>query len=93
MVTKKKSNVRQDDPYDQANKLHKLRKLDANPYRNMWRDTYIVEVGRTEDTVAFDVREKSTGGAAGRTITTPGFLRYDAEKRTGPRTTKKSSKK
>ncbi len=86
----KKSNVRKDDPYDQANKFQREA---ANPYMNPWRDQYDVEVGRSGDDVAFDIRRKSTGGAAGRTITTPSFLRNAAEKQTGPRKTKKSSKK
>jgi hypothetical protein len=88
--TVKKSNVRQDDPYDLFNKFQR----DArNQYTNMWTDTYDVEVGRDGDNVAFDVRFKKTGGAAGRTLTKPSTLRNDAEKRTGPRKTKKSSKK
>ena len=86
----KKSNVRKDDPYDQANKFQREA---ANPYMNMWRDRYTVEVGRTDDAVAYDFPRKLTGGAAGRTITTPSFLRKDAENRTGPRKTKKSFKK
>ena len=86
----KKSNVRQDDPYDQANKL---RRESLNTYMDMWRDRYTVELGGSSDAMEFAFPKKSTGGAAGKTITTPAFLRSDAEKRTGPRTTKKSSKK
>ena len=86
----KKSNVRKDDPYDQANKFQREA---ANPYMNMWRDRYTVELGGDADSTEFAFPKKSTGGAAGRTITTPAFLRSDAEKRTGPRKTKKSSKK
>ncbi len=86
----KKSNVRKDDPYDQANKS---RREAANPYMNMWRDKYTIELGRSDDAVEYFFGPKSSGGAAGRTITTPSFLRSDAEKRTGPRKTKKSLKK
>ena len=92
----KKSNVRQDDPYD--NRARNAKAITENAkmmaeYAKTYKDWYHVEVARSEDLVMFEERKKSTGGAAGRTITTPSFLRSDAEKRTGPRTTKKSSKK
>ena len=85
----KKSNVRQDDPYDNRARNAKA----IAEYAKTVKDFYNVEVARSEDLVMFEERKKSTGGAAGRTITTPSFLRSDAETRTGPRTTKKSSKK
>ena len=85
----KKSNVRQDDPYDNRARNAKS----SAEYAKTVKDFYYKEVARSEDLVMFEDRKKSTGGAAGRTITTPSFLRSDAETRTGPRTTKKSSKK
>lgn len=79
----KKSNVRQDDPYDYANKSWRQ---SSNPHMDSWRDLYAkfdVHPGQPlPEVFAIDFKKKNTGGAAGRTITTPAFLRSDAEKRT-----------
>jgi len=74
----KKSNVRQDDPYDSRARNAKS----LNEFTKRFKDFYDVEVARSGNEVMFESRKKSSGGAAGPTITNPYILREDAEKRT-----------
>jgi len=87
----KKSNVRQDDPYDSRARTTKA----LEEYKKSVKDFYNVEVARSEDLVMHEERKKSSRGAAGPTITNPYILRFDAEQQTvgmAKRTSLKSTK-
>lgn len=73
--------IPQKDKYEAAIYNRAARADNKKDSERIAKNVYFKEVARNEDSVMFDGFVKNTGGMGGKTMTSPEFLRDEAQKR------------